>query len=641
MAAPSLSGITIESTFSSGSNPSSGTAQGGGFQFQNAEEFGQPGIDFNVQSSSVAVEGNNNSPIGVRYAMSQIGATNPINASGKLIAWHVNLAPFPESGNFDLLTEFDTFANGGFRIRLYSNSGFTTYREYDIFGGDTVFAGQSRLRNTDGWQAIVIDPSASGLEDASSGTFSASSIYAIEYRFVKSAGAANIIFALDQLVTSSEIVMTAGDASNPGTFSDYSVYAEVTQNTALCPALGQTIYSKLPLKFGNGSTTSRMVVSDGSVIFAGVDGASDNPRHSIVTANTLGFDFDLSSSCHVDLQRCSMSSTAKWNLDIAVANGGTFVWDGGTISNLGNNTMDADASLRNLIFNACDRINSAPNQDFTGSTFSNSTDSVAAFLWNGNETINNARFLNNSTPTGAVEIASAGTYNLSGNIFSGNTRDFNVTATTGTVTIVPDTNSSTDHSGGFSDAGYIAAKVATAGATVVISAPVVSYQFGVSGAPSGSAIAIFLEGSIPGQANRSQYTLASGNNSGNGTLVISQTIPNDTASSGYIRVSQNDGSEDRLAYSSWSGSTFTLTGTLPVSYNSGNGAYVGYIDVLGSSTGNETVNLQYVSDRNCVLFVRLGSGLNKIIDIAQRLTRSNQSLVVPVSGFSDPINISS
>jgi hypothetical protein len=638
MAAPSLSGITIESTFSSGSNPSSGTLVGGGSQFQNSEEFGQTGIDFDVQASSVAVEQKNTASMGCRYSMSQIGASNPLNVSGgKLLAWHVNLAPFPESGNFDVLTEFQTFANGGFRIRLYSNSGFTTYREYDIFGSDTIFAGQSRLRNTDGWQAIVIDPSASGLEDASSGTFNPATIYAIEYVFVKSAGAANIIFALDQLVTSNGMVMVAGDVSTPGTFADFASYAEVTQNTALCPALGQTIYSKLPLKFGDGSTASRMVVADGSVIFAGVDGASDNPRHSIVTANTLGFTFDLSGSCHVDLRRCSMSSTAKWVLDISVASGGTFTWDGGTVSNIGTNAMDADAALHNLIFDSCDKIAAAASQDFSGSTFSASTDAVAAFIWDGTQDITGCRFLNNTTPAGAVEIASAGTYNLSSNTFSGNTKDFNVTATSGTVTITVDSASSTDHSGGFSDSGYIAAKVSTAGATVVISAPVVSYARGVSGAPVGSAIAIFKRSSSL-VADRSQFTLAAGNNSGNGTLVIAETIPNDTPATGFVRVLRDDGTEDRLAFTSWAGSTFTLSGTLPVTYTAGNGVYVGYIDVLGSVTGDESVDLEYVSNRSCVLVVRLGSGGGRIREIRQDITVGAQDIVLPISGFADTIN---
>ena len=178
----------------------------------------------------------------------------------------------------------------------------------------------------------------------------------------------------------------------------------------------------------------------------------------------------------------------------------------------------------------------------------------------------------------------------------------------------------------------------TAGAGVTLSAPVTNYARGVSGAPVGASIGIFARSSSL-IANRSQFTLASGNNSGNNTLVISGSIPADTPATGFIRILRNDGAtEDRRAFTSWTGSTFTLSGTLPVTYSSGNGCYVGYVDVLGSATGNESVSLQYVSDRNCVLVVRLGSGSGRIREIRQDITLTNQAQVVPVSGFADTIN---
>jgi hypothetical protein len=153
----------------------------------------------------------------------------------------------------------------------------------------------------------------------------------------------------------------------------------------------------------------------------------------------------------------------------------------------------------------------------------------------------------------------------------------------------------------------------------------------------GAAIAIFKRISSL-VADRSQFTLDTGNNSGDSTLVIAETIPDDTPDSGFIRVLRDDGSEDRLAFTSWAGSTFTLSGTLPATYSAGNGCYVGYVDVLGSSTGNESVDLEYVSDRNCVLVVRLGSGSGRIREIRQDITLGAQDQVVPVSGFADTIN---
>ena len=173
--------------------------------------------------------------------------------------------------------------------------------------------------------------------------------------------------------------------------------------------------------------------------------------------------------------------------------------------------------------------------------------------------------------------------------------------------------------------------------TVDLIAPVADYARGVSGAPVGSAIAIFKRISSL-VADRSQFTLASGNDSGDSALFIAETIPNDTPDSGFIRVLRDDGSEDRLAFSSWVGSTFTLSGTLPATYSAGNGCYVGYVDVLGSSTGNESVDLEYVSDRDCVLVVRLGSGSGRIREIRQDITLTDQDQVTPISGFIDTIN---
>jgi len=223
--------------------------------------------------------------------------------------------------------------------------------------------------------------------------------------------------------------------------------------------------------------------------------------------------------------------------------------------------------------------------------------------------------------TSTIYLAQNGTYNLDTSVFvSGAAIRLTGSATAATVQVA-------------SDPGIVA------GTGVTITAPVVSYSFGVSGAPVGSSIAIFRStGSGSLIADRSQFTLASGNNSGNSTLVVSSAIPSDTPAPGFVRVLRNNGSEDRLAYSSWSGSTFTLSGTLPTSYSTGNGCYVGYLDVRGSATGNESVSLQYVADRPCVLSVRLGSGSGKIQEYRINVTRTNQSLIVPVSSVPDLVN---
>lgn len=169
--------------------------------------------------------------------------------------------------------------------------------------------------------------------------------------------------------------------------------------------------------------------------------------------------------------------------------------------------------------------------------------------------------------------------------------------------------------------------------------PVVSYDRIVSSAPAGSSIAIFKR-SAALTADLSQFTLAAGNDSGDSDLVIKETIPVDTPATGFIRITRNDGStEDRLAYSSWTGSTFTLDSiTLPASYAEDTGCYVGYLDIINSSTGTESNNLQYVANRDCVLSIRLGSGAGRIVDIRQNVTLGASDFEFQASAQTDTIN---
>lgn len=81
------------------------------------------------------------------------------------------------------------------------------------------------------------------------------------------------------------------------------------------------------------------------------------------------------------------------------------------------------------------------------------------------------------------------------------------------------------------------------------------------------------------------YTLASGNNSGNGTLVVNETIASDEPAAGNVRVwNASTTSFDRYAYTSFSGSTFTLSGTLSQNYTLNDNAFVPFIDETATST---------------------------------------------------------
>jgi hypothetical protein len=88
------------------------------------------------------------------------------------------------------------------------------------------------------------------------------------------------------------------------------------------------------------------------------------------------------------------------------------------------------------------------------------------------------------------------------------------------------------------------------------------------------------------------YSLAVGNTSGNGTLVVNETISSDEPASGNVRVwNASTTSFDRYAYTSFTGSTFTLSGTLSQNYLSGDDAFVPFIDetVTGPAVSNTIV----------------------------------------------------
>jgi len=177
----------------------------------------------------------------------------------------------------------------------------------------------------------------------------------------------------------------------------------------------------------------------------------------------------------------------------------------------------------------------------------------------------------------------------------------------------------------------------TLGAGVTLQTPIATYVRAVTGVPTGSSILLALR-SASGFANINQFSLASGNNSGNSSLVVSTSIPADTPATGFVRIARNNGTEDRLAYTSWSGSAFTLSGTLPATYSAGNGCYVGYLDVINSASTTITVSLQYVANRNVVLTIRQGSGSGKFQDYQSNYTLTNADSVIPFSAIADPVN---
>lgn len=110
-----------------------------------------------------------------------------------------------------------------------------------------------------------------------------------------------------------------------------------------------------------------------------------------------------------------------------------------------------------------------------------------------------------------------------------------------------------------------------------------------------------------------EYTLAAGNNSGNGTLVIAEAINAYTPATGQVRVQDptNPTVFDRYTYTSWTGSTFTLTGTLSQTYTATDDANVPIIDqVAGATSVSKTA--KYTVDIDVVGWVRNG-GVTPIV----------------------------
>jgi len=132
--------------------------------------------------------------------------------------------------------------------------------------------------------------------------------------------------------------------------------------------------------------------------------------------------------------------------------------------------------------------------------------------------------------------------------------------------------------------------------TVVTPPNIVTVQ--VTGVVSGDRVLVAAMSG--GAINKSQYTLASGNNQGNGTVVVETSISLDTPASGYVRIG-----DDRYQYDSWTGSTFTLhTGvTLSKTYSLHAPAYVPYIDTQATDTTVSNL-ITYVSDITALVRVR-------------------------------------
>lgn len=116
---------------------------------------------------------------------------------------------------------------------------------------------------------------------------------------------------------------------------------------------------------------------------------------------------------------------------------------------------------------------------------------------------------------------------------------------------------------------------------------------------AGAGLAEALTGgetAVVTQFDNDEFTLAAGNNLGNGTLVVNEVIGVEFPSAGEVRV-WNGTNYDRYAYTSYATSTFTLSGTLSQNYTLNDPAFVPIIDEVSGGTSISKTVVYPGSDR--------------------------------------------
>lgn len=139
---------------------------------------------------------------------------------------------------------------------------------------------------------------------------------------------------------------------------------------------------------------------------------------------------------------------------------------------------------------------------------------------------------------------------------------------------------------------------------------------------AGDRVIVSRSATPGGAITKNTYTLAAGNNSGNGTIVINETIAADEPTTGNVRIG-----DDIYAYTSYTGSTFTLSGTLSTNYSLNDPAYVPLIDE--AATGSAvSVSVLYVADRPITGYVRRGTGGSEIVSFPISGTMGNTPISI-------------
>jgi hypothetical protein len=213
---------------------------------------------------------------------------------------------------------------------------------------------------------------------------------------------------------------------------------------------------RMSAQVGDGSIETFIDLSTSSVEFQGQDGVTN-----FVNAEDLALTLKLSASDTFNNGAITASSGIfNYTLDPTTSSSATYNFDNTTILN-SVVTWDTDIPINAQNFIGCGVID-AKGATFTNCNISKSQSTTHAMTVAAGASVTGCSFIQLSE-TYAIEIPSAGTYDLSDTSFSGYTNELNVTETSGTVTI--------NLALGQVEPTYI-----TAGATVTFVQPTVTYQ---------------------------------------------------------------------------------------------------------------------------------------------------------------------
>jgi hypothetical protein len=193
-------------------------------------------------------------------------------------------------------------------------------------------------------------------------------------------------------------------------------------------------------------------------------------------SDILGVKLDGRVGDTIKLRSCLISSDSSWKFEIASTASSSATWD---LSGLA--VVNATVTLRNVMtfasvsFSGCSKID-ATGLTMNSCSFSNPRAGLAAALkMSTTTTLSGCSFSTGTATDSAIEIGTAGTYQLSNCSFAGFTHSINVTATTGTVTISHNMGSNPTYK--------------TAGATVSIVGPVLAIT--APGVIDGSRVRVY------------------------------------------------------------------------------------------------------------------------------------------------------